>query len=98
MQNGGKALFRFKFQDLEPAPAVDVDPAAGVEVEMRSPAGVETIWQYPADIQIVRDNLGDYHLQSPPLDEVDGGVWTFIARATGYPESRCEITVEPSYW
>jgi len=96
MRNGGTAWFTFTFGKLKPT-AQDADPVP-VEVEMRVPDDSKQVWTYGLDPEIVRDSVGHYHMETPPMDHPAGGTYTLLARGPGYPETRCEIKVEPAYW
>jgi hypothetical protein len=96
MRNGGSARFSIHYETLVPSVA-DADPD-DVSVKVRAPDGTETVWVYGTDPEVVRDNVGDYHFDSPALDYAHGGTYQFVALATDFPETKCEIQVEPTYW
>lgn len=97
MRNGGKAIFRVEFKQMEPPPAVYIDPGAPIEFEMRVPDGTETVWVSGVDAEVVHDATGKFHVEQV-LDYVKGGTYVFLARAPDFPETRSEVFVEPAYW
>lgn len=97
MRNGVTVTIKIEYDDTSVTPSVKVDPAV-VEVEMRDPDGVETVWVYGIDLNVNRLAQGLYQVTSPPLSAPAGGLYTFIARGDGYPEAKGEVTVEASYW
>lgn len=97
MRNGATVTVSIEYDDTSFTPPAKTDPAL-VEVEMREPDGAKTVWVYGTDLNVVRLGQGLYQVTSPPLAAPAGGLYTFIARGTGYPEAKGEVTVEASYW
>ena len=55
------------------------DPAA-VFCAFETPAGVETTYQYSVDVEVVKDSVGNYHLD---VDADTTGVWYYRWYSTG---------------
>lgn len=95
MRNGAPAYITFSWSTLKPV-ALDQDPAA-FDIKVKDPTGavVETA-AWPGDA--TKDSTGHFHWQSQPMDYAQGGMYTVLAKAAGYPEIRLEVPVEPSAW
>jgi len=67
-----------------------VDPG-GVQFKIKSPLGVITIYNYPADTQVVKDATGNYHLDFEPDKQ---GIWAVRWAGTGSNKAASESSFE----
>lgn len=63
-----------------------VDPG-GVTFKLKSPLGVATTYVFPADLQIVKDSTGNYHVDLEPDRQ---GVWSVRWVGTGSNKAASE--------
>lgn len=97
MRNGGSVTMLIDYSYLRPTPGGPIDPAR-VDVKLKAPDGSVVSTDHWPGAGVVRDSTGMFHWDSPGLTAKRGGVYTFLAQATDYPEIRLELSVEPSAW
>jgi hypothetical protein len=65
----------------------DVDPTTGPTCRYRSPAGVTAVKTYPTDAEVVKDSVGDFHLD---IDANAEGRWHYRWEGTGTNQGAAE--------
>jgi len=65
---------------------VATDPAA-VLFAFKTPAGVETIYAYGTDVELVKDSVGNYHVD---INATVTGIWYYRFYSTGSGQSADE--------
>jgi len=65
---------------IKNAAGTDVDPTTGPTVKYRNPAGTVTTKVYPTDTEVVKDSVGDFHID---VDADSEGKWSYYWSGIG---------------
>jgi hypothetical protein len=66
--------------------SVDVDPST-VTFKVKAPAGTVTTYVYLTDAQVVKDSVGDYHVD---VSASEDGQWWYRFESTGTGQAAAE--------